>query len=235
MLSAVAVAVLVLLAGAVLSVPARTPVTTGEKVERSGSGVRRWWLRVRARRRPSPEVGRVLVEVAARLRAGADLTTAWQRSLPQPSPPWSTPVLAALGLGGPQAGSGDTGERRRWPPQRPRAQPDVAAAIAACRLAHRSGAPLAEVIDVVVGGIAETREAAELRRTALAGPRATARLLAWLPLAGIGLGAVLGADPVAVLLGGGVGGLCLVLGGALFVAGRRWVRVLVAQAERAGG
>src|SRR3546814_12260160 len=55
-----------------------------------------------------------------------------------------------------------------------------------------------------------------------AGPLAMARLLAWLPAGGVLLGTVLGADPVAVLLGGGVGGLCLVGGGALFLIGHRW-------------
>src|SRR5690606_15572381 len=103
--------------------------------------------------------------------------------------------------------------------------PDVAAATAACRLSARTGAPLAEVVDVVVAGIAETVEAENLRRAALAGPRATARLLAWLPLAGVGLGAVLGADPVAVLLGGRPRGLCPVVGLA---------RLLLRDAERAG-
>ncbi|MBZ2197335.1 type II secretion protein F [Ruania sp. N2-46] len=111
----------------------------------------------------------------------------------------------------------------------------VAGAIAACRIAHRVGTPLADVLERCASGIVESAEAASARRTALAGPRSTARLLAWLPLAGVLLGTGLGADPLGVLLGGGIGGWCLVLGVGLVVAGRRWVATLVRRAERAGG
>lgn len=191
------------------------------------------------RRHPRPDVTRVLVEVATRLRAGTQLAEAWRRSLPQPAPPWAAEVMRAAGAGEAAAALGPwprapAGALRRWRRRDDRGGRDVAAAVAAARLANRTGAPLAEVIDVVVAGIAEAAEADELRTTALAGPRATARLLAWLPAGGIVLGTVLGADPVAVLLGGGVGGLCLVGGGALFLIGHRWVRALVAGAERAG-
>ena len=46
----------------------------------------------------------------------------------------------------------------------------------------------------------------------LAGPRATAALLARLPLAGVAIGAALGADPVGFLLGGRPGRPCLLAG-----------------------
>lgn len=193
--------------------------------------------RSRAQRHPS-EVARTLVEVAARLRAGSPMTQAWLRSLPMPAPGWAVPVLTEVGVSASTITSARDPTRwrqrlRRWR-SREAGRSDVAAALAACRLASRTGAPLAEVIDVVVGGIAEAVEAEELRRTALAGPRATARLLAWLPVGGIALGTMLGADPVGVLLGGSVGGLCLLCGGVLFFAGRRWVAALVNDAERAG-
>lgn len=211
--------------------------------------VRRWRPRALGRR-GQLDVTRVLVEVATRLRAGTQLAEAWRRSLPDPAPPWAAEVIAAAdpALGGtataratPTVGVRSRASPRapvsrlRWPWRRDESSAaEVAAAVAACRLAARTGAPLAEVIDVVVAGVAEAADAEEARRTALAGPRATARLLAWLPAGGIALGTVLGADPVAVLLGGGVGGLCLVGGGALFLLGNRWVRAIVTDAERAG-
>ncbi|WP_420113901.1 type II secretion protein F [Pseudactinotalea sp.] len=239
------VVALLLLAGWVLTASGRPQ----PRQRRDWRGMVKGW-RGRLRRSPRADVTRVLVEVATRLRAGTQLAEAWRRSLPEPEPPWAGEVIAASDPGGadvPGAAGVGMPQGRPCSPVRVRAGPpwqrrvrdnreagDVAAAVAACRLAARTGAPLAEVIDVVVSGVAEAAEADELRRTALAGPRATARLLAWLPAGGIALGTVLGADPVAVLLGGGVGGLCLVGGGALFLVGNRWVRALVADAERAG-
>ena len=220
---------LLLLAGWVLSASGRQRLPPRDSWHQR---LRRW----RPSRRPqgAAEVTRVLVEVSTRLRAGTPLAEAWRRSLPEPAPPWANEVMTAAGSA---AAAPPVGPRSRSPARRrrrDRGSGDVAAAVAACRLAARTGAPLAEVIDVLVSGVAEAAEADELRRTALAGPRATARLLAWLPAGGIALGTVLGADPVAVLLGGGAGGLCLVGGGALFLAGHRWVQALVADAERAG-
>jgi tight adherence protein B len=231
----VAVAVLLLVAAGVLT-------ASGRSRPRGRTGRwRRLLKRCRSmtRRRTRPDVTRVLVEVATRLQAGTQLAEAWRRSLPHPAPPWADEVMRAAGAGEVGAVLGHwprapTGPLQRWRQRDAHDGRDVAAAIAAARLAARTGAPLAEVIDVVVAGIAEAAEADQLRTAALAGPRATARLLAWLPAGGIVLGTVLGADPVAVLLGGGVGGLCLVGGGALFLIGHRWVRTLVTAAERAG-
>lgn len=219
---------LLLLAGWLLTAPA-------SRVGRATvTGARRRRRRPASRSgRGAPEVARVLVEVAARLRAGNSVARAWERSLPTPSPGWAAPVLAEVGAE-PVGSARDPTAQWRSRRRADRRGGDVAAALAACRLASRTGAPLADVIDVVVAGIAEAAEADALRRTALAGPRATARLLAWLPVGGIALGTFLGADPVGVLLGGGIGGLCLLGGSALFLAGRRWVAALVADAERAG-
>lgn len=110
----------------------------------------------------------------------------------------------------------------------------VAGAVVACRVAHQAGAPLADLLHRCAQGLVEAGEADAARRHALAGPRATARLLGWLPVAGVGLGWAWGADPVGVLLGGGWGGLCLVVGVALMVAGRAWVNRLVRAAQEAG-
>lgn len=230
---------LLLVAGAALSLGAAMPRPTAHGRSGGSGDVRTAWVRavdgLRARRRRGPDVAHVLVEIAARLRAGADLPTAVRRSMPSPWPAWGADLVDAAGASVPVRDErAPPARRRRWRASRqpPGARADVLAAVAAARLAQRTGAPLADVIDVVVAGIAEAGESEALRRTALAGPRASARLLAWLPLAGLGLGTVLGADPVAVLLGGGIGGLCLVLGAALFVLGRSWVRALVADAER---
>ncbi|ACQ78882.1 hypothetical protein Bcav_0620 [Beutenbergia cavernae DSM 12333] len=112
--------------------------------------------------------------------------------------------------------------------------PALDAAIAACRLAHTSGTPLADVLTSCAAGIVEADAAEAARRVALAGPTSTARLLGWLPVVSLVAGTALGADPIGVVLAGGVG-LVAVLGGvALMVLGRRWSAALVASAERGG-
>ena len=59
-----------------------------------------------------------------------------------------------------------------------------------------------------------------------AGARATAWLLAALPLGGIGLGYGIGVDPMAVLLHSTVGGACAVVAVALQVVGLLWAERL---------
>lgn len=56
----------------------------------------------------------------------------------------------------------------------------------------------------------------------MAGARTTAAVLAGLPVLGIGLGQLIGADPLGFLLSGGVGGLLLVAGVMLACCGLLW-------------
>ncbi|KAA0085711.1 hypothetical protein CIW52_07510 [Mycolicibacterium sp. P9-64] len=56
----------------------------------------------------------------------------------------------------------------------------------------------------------------------MAGARATAVILAGLPLLGIGLGELIGADPLRFLLSGGLGGWLLVVGVVLACCGLAW-------------
>lgn len=97
---------------------------------------------------------------------------------------------------------------------------------AAVRLADRTGAPLADLLDRIdVDARAADRGRAAAAAQA-AGARATAWLLAALPLGGIGLGYGIGVDPVAVLLHSAVGGSCAVLAVMLQVAGLLWTERL---------
>ncbi|MFT4042828.1 MAG: type II secretion system protein F [Gordonia sp. (in: high G+C Gram-positive bacteria)] len=88
--------------------------------------------------------------------------------------------------------------------------------------ADRYGVPMAELLAAVRDDLHARRAFAERTRAGLAGPRATATVLAGLPLLGIGLGQATGARPVQVLLGGGLGGILLVVGTALAAAGLVW-------------
>ncbi|MEJ5928746.1 type II secretion system F family protein [Corynebacterium sp. H128] len=68
---------------------------------------------------------------------------------------------------------------------------------------------------------------------ALQGPRATATILALLPLAGIGMGAAMGANPVSFLTGTTTGAALLLSGTSLACTGFVWVELIVTRA--AGG
>lgn len=93
---------------------------------------------------------------------------------------------------------------------------------AAWRIADVTGAPLADLLDrleVDLRGLERIRLVAGAHA---AGTRATAGLLAALPVAGIGLGYGMGADPLAILLGTPVGAVCAVVAVALQVVGLAW-------------
>lgn len=104
----------------------------------------------------------------------------------------------------------------------------TALARAAVHLADRTGAPLAELLERVEADARAADRGLAAAAAQAAGARATAWLLAALPLGGIGLGYAIGADPVAVLLHTPVGGGSAVLAIGLQVAGLLW-------AERLGG
>lgn len=107
--------------------------------------------------------------------------------------------------------------------------------LAACfDIAEASGCPLAEVLTRFAAQLEVEDDADAARQTALAGPKATVALLTWLPLLGLGLGTVLGVDPLAVLLGTPTGLAALAAGTGLTVAGRVWSARLVASAAAAG-
>jgi len=101
---------------------------------------------------------------------------------------------------------------------------DVAACFEVC---EASGAPLAAVLQRLAARLEAEQDAAALRATALAGPRATVRLLSWLPFVGLLLGTAMGVDPFAVLLGNPLGWSCLLAGIALTGLGRWWSNRLI--------
>jgi len=104
----------------------------------------------------------------------------------------------------------------------------LAACLAVCA---GSGGSLAQAVDTVAGSVREDVEQRTAVGTELAGPRATALLLAGLPVAGMAMAAALGAHPLDVLLHTLVGGVCLVLGVLLDLVGLAWTERLVAGAQ----
>jgi tight adherence protein B len=92
----------------------------------------------------------------------------------------------------------------------------------AWQVADETGAPLADLLDrleVDLRGGERVRLAAAAHA---AGTRATAGLLAVLPVAGVGVGYGMGADPLAVLLRTPLGAGCAAVAVLLQVAGLVW-------------
>ena len=252
-------AVLVALATAVLLLPARRGLPRGWVTDASpgGAGARApqsalSLLRSRWRSSPEPDLGLLLTEVASLLRAGATSQRAWTRSLQragltegtEPDDDGVPPALHALAdlqhdSWLPRRRDGHLLWRPPPPGRRARQRRATAAAvpgaIASCRLSTALGAPLADILEAVAGGVAESGHAEASRRAALAGPRTTARLLACLPVVGLGLGVLVGADPTALLLDGGAGSAVGALGVILMVVGhlvtRRFVRAATADGD----
>jgi tight adherence protein B len=114
-------------------------------------------------------------------------------------------------------------------------EPRIWDQLAACfDIAGASGCPLADVLTRFAAQLEVEDDAEAARQTALAGPRATVSLLTWLPAMGLGLGAALGVDPLAILLGTPLGLAALAAGLVLTVAGRTWSARLVRAAAGAG-
>ncbi|MEU5939493.1 hypothetical protein ABZ807_09905 [Micromonospora sp. NPDC047548] len=97
---------------------------------------------------------------------------------------------------------------------------------AAVRLADRTGAPLAELLERVEADARALDRGLAAASAQAAGARATALLLAALPLGGIGLGYGIGADPVAVLLHTPVGAVSAVTAMGLQIGGLLWAERL---------
>lgn len=99
------------------------------------------------------------------------------------------------------------------------------------RMSESAGAPLATSLERAAEHAEERIDALLGRQSTLAAPRATGRILSWLPLLGLGLGVLMGSDPVGVLTGSILGALTGLFGLGLAFAGRRWTAALVHRAE----
>lgn len=198
----------------------------------AGAAALRAW-RGRAVRRAAEEEARRAVEACGALAAELSACR---------SPGEALSVAAELGTGAFGSGCLDAAGAVRLGGDVPAALEAAAAAsavpallrgLAACwEVCSATGAGLAGAVEqLATAGRAE----AERRRAVeaeLAGPRATAGLLAVLPLGGLLLAAGLGADPVHQLLHTPLGAACAVLGVGLDLLGLAWTARLVRRAGK---
>ena len=95
--------------------------------------------------------------------------------------------------------------------------------LAVCwQLAAEHGLAIATLMRAAKSDIAERQRYSARVAASLSGARATATILAALPVLGVLLGQLIGARPLGFLLGGQVGGWLLVVGSALACAGLLW-------------
>lgn len=165
----------------------------------------------------------VVLRLAVLLQAGVSPARAWEH-MARAGDPSAGLVVASLerGMPLPEAiAAVGTGSWR-----------DVAVA---CKVAGVVGAPLAECLRGVAFALRDAQEAADDVRIALAEPAGTARLMSWLPLVALALGAALGFDIFGTLVGNPLGLACLGGGAVLIVLAHRWTGRLVRGAQALGG
>lgn len=103
---------------------------------------------------------------------------------------------------------------------------------ACLRVGIHSGSGLATSVSRLAQSLREAQETRFQLEAELAGPRATARMLAFLPLVGIGLGYLMGAQPLTWLISSPLGWVTLFSGIGLTALGVWWTTAIAARVER---
>ncbi len=187
------------------------------------------WHSLRRRRRGAAQVTDLVDAVGvlvAELRAGAHPAVAMAAAATDAT----TGVAPVLGAAATAARLGGDVPAALRADGEPALRPWLVRLADAWALAQRHGVPLAGLLDAVRGDAEQRARFAADLDARLAGPRATAAVLAGLPVLGLLLGQAVGADPWRVLAGTAAGQLLLVLGTALISAGVAWSGRIVTSA-----
>ena len=179
-----------------------------------------WMGRLVARRGELP-VAPFLAALAAELRAGQPTRAALDLACAGLSPPPCPTARQAARVGGdvPSALRRDARETGAGSLR----------GLAACwEVAEHSGAGLADAVDRLAHGHRAAHRAIRQLEAEVAAARASARILALLPVFGLLVGHWIGADPLAWLVGTWPGRIALVVGGLLQALGLAWLNRLTA-------
>jgi tight adherence protein B len=104
----------------------------------------------------------------------------------------------------------------------------------AWQVCTETGAPLAPTLEQVAAALSAEESLRAMVAGELASPRATSKVMAALPACGIGLGYLLGGDPIRWLLAGPLGWVCVVAGVLMACLGVLWIEMLARQASGHG-
>lgn len=105
---------------------------------------------------------------------------------------------------------------------------------AACALSDELGGGAARCLEAVGAAWRRERLLEDRRRVAVAGPQASARLMTGLPVVTLLLGELMGARPLAWLVGSSTGLACLAAGMGCYACGVLWMRRLLETLRGAG-
>lgn len=179
---------------------------------------------MRPRAAESVEAARVLDRVATLVRAGIAARRAW--SVVADRDPTLEPLSRSIAEGGAVSDG-----LRRIRGEGTVVWQDVAVL---WTVAERTGSPVAPTLDALALALRERADADRAVEVALAGPRASGRVVLALPGVGVLFGLMWGTDSLRFLFASVLGWVCLVAAGLLVLVARRWTRWLVARADPGG-
>jgi tight adherence protein B len=172
-------------------------------------------------------VAGVVQRLAVLLGAGVSPGSAWQHTASASSSPVVARVAEQAGVAREPAEHllaarelAPPAERTAW-----------AALAAAWWVAVEVGAPMGPTLQRFADSLRSLAESLRDVEVALAGPRATSRIVLALPPLGVVVGALLGVDASRLLFTTPVGWGCLTVGGLLIAGGVRWNRALIRRAR----
>lgn len=199
------------------------------------------------------DFGILITEVATRIRAGATVDRAWKNTLAKEGlinpnlinnrtedlqicddqgVPWvfyNFQLASWKQIGIKKLGF--IGESWQMPLVNKTTLSALPGTIAACRITHHVGAPIADVLDACAQGITEAAEAASARAIAIAGPASSAKMLKFLPFLCWILAWMIGVDVIGVLFDFRFGTLASLVGICFMILGNIWVKKLLKSAQ----